>query len=389
MDTVYSLQELIARCKGRDLLAYGTGNMGQLLIPYIVEKAGLKLCGVTNSGITEEDAGFFENTNLPLRSVQAWYQQLPDACILITTIRADFQREIAFFCEKTGFRDIVCVFGTLESEVLFATLQTSIEPQRLAAFNLLLPYIDARLLNSLCYANAIRDTHWETFHEFRNCHRGRTAVIVASGPTANDYESLPGLPHIGVNAVFLNPKIKLDYYFTEDYNGKPAWYGELKKHDFVKFIGLAGYSGDAKELYRVSEDILDENENARTYFIQTGTQDINCDIEHFPVMGLGSVVFSALHFALYTKPKRILLVGCDCSRAGHFDGTAGNSSHLLESWEKAKRFIRRFYPHVEIISVNPVGLRGMFRDVYTESYLASHPELSRANCEIMDPDALR
>lgn len=389
MDTVYSLGELISRCEGRDLLAFGTGNVGRLLIPYLAEKTRLKLCGVTNSGVTEEDAGLFENTNLPVRSIEAWYKRLPAACILVTTIRSEFQREIASFCREIGFRDIVCVYETLESEVLFSDLQMSVEPRKLAVFNLLLPYIDAHLMDCMCHANAIRDTHRETFHEFRNCHRDQTVVIVASGPTVNDYEQVRGLRHIGVNGVFLNSKITLDYYFTEDYHGKPVWYDELKKYDFVKFIGLAGYSGESRELYRVSEDILDENEGARTYFIQTGSRDINCDIEHYPVMGLGSVVFSALHFALYTRLKRILLVGCDCSSGGHFDGSTGDSSFLLKSWGKAKCFISRFYPNIEIISVNPVGLREMFRDVYTESYLESHPELDRTKCEIMDPDALR
>ena len=39
---------------------------------------------------------------------------------------------------------------------------------------------------------------------------------------------------------------------------------------------------------------------------------------------------------------------------------------------------------MEIISVNPVGLKGMFHDMYTESYLDAHPEIDRERCEVLD-----
>ncbi|GHV21941.1 hypothetical protein FACS189494_08050 [Spirochaetia bacterium] len=38
-----------------------------------------------------------------------------------------------------------------------------------------------------------------------------------------------------------------------------------------------------------------------------------------------------------------------------------------EGWEIFRNFIEIFYPDVEIISVNPVGLKGMFDDIYTNS----------------------
>jgi len=48
-----------------------------------------------------------------------------------------------------------------------------------------------------------------------------------------------------------------------------------------------------------------------------------------------------------------------------------------------KKFAALHYPDTEIISVNPVGLKGMFHDMYTESYLDAHPELSRVDCELL------
>lgn len=104
-----------------------------------------------------------------------------------------------------------------------------------------------------------------------------------------------------------------------------------------------------------------------------------------------SIIFPALHFALYTRPKRVLLVGCDCSLDGHFDGTengCASDQTMVPLWIGGYRELKGFaavhYPDTEFISVNPVGLKGLFRDVYTERYLEAHPELMRSECEILD-----
>ena len=96
----------------------------------------------------------------------------------------------------------------------------------------------------------------------------------------------------------------------------------------------------------------------------------------------------ALHFALYTNPKAIYLVGCDCNLTGYFDGTAQKTaSNNIDFWmigyKKMKEFAAHFYPETEIISINPVGLKGLFRDVYTENYLDDHPEIDRSRCEVL------
>lgn len=35
----------------------------------------------------------------------------------------------------------------------------------------------------------------------------------------------------------------------------------------------------------------------------------------------------------------------------------------------SRYFAKQYYPNTEIISVNPVGLKGIFTDLYTEKYL--------------------
>ena len=37
---------------------------------------------------------------------------------------------------------------------------------------------------------------------------------------------------------------------------------------------------------------------------------------------------------------------------------------LIGKWKKLKEFADEKYPNTEIISVNPVGLKGLFKDEY-------------------------
>ncbi len=225
------------------------------------------------------------------------------------------------------------------------------------------------------------------FHEYLECEDvGMAVVKFKNGAIGTIEGTTEGLPHIGVNTTFLHPKIKLDYYFARDYSERSACYDELKNYDFVKFLGIVEWSNEGREIYQIPESIIEEN-HARRFITQPQKEFIHWDTEHYPVMGLGSIIFGALHFALFTMPKQIFLVGCDCSADGHFDGstTIDHSSVPLfvDSWNWVKTFIKRYYPKIEVISINPIGLNGVFRDVYTENYLNAHPEIARSECEIL------
>lgn len=37
-------------------------------------------------------------------------------------------------------------------------------------------------------------------------------------------------------------------------------------------------------------------------------------------------------------------------------------------YARMKMFAKQYYPDTEIFSVNPVGLKGLFKDMYTENY---------------------
>ena len=60
----------------------------------------------------------------------------------------------------------------------------------------------------------------------------------------------------------------------------------------------------------------------------------------------------------------------------------------MRGYKKFKEFIDIYYPDVEVISVNPVGLKGLFRDVYTQNFVDAHPELKKENIEIITVENL-
>ena len=70
-----------------------------------------------------------------------------------------------------------------------------------------------------------------------------------------------------------------------------------------------------------------------------------------------TTIEKALHFALYSGFKKLIIVGCDC--------TAG-ASHLLPNWKYFKFFIENYYPDVQVELINPVRLIGLFPNYKSE-----------------------
>ena len=236
-----------------------------------------------------------------------------------------------------------------------------------------------RMYENLTYLieeqNEISDVNKNAFSKYRNCYRGKDIVIVATGPTLNNYKPMQGAIHIGVNTAYKNTDIPLDFLFVQD--GRPEYLCEkfdgIEKVECTVFMGRTlkrspyEYTQFPEE-YRLSENVID-------YIIDHVWPDerIYRDICHHPVSGGLTVTFSALHFALYTYPERIFLVGCDTNSNAHFDGMVDNvapiderySIDIIKRYKLTKEFAQIYYPETEIISINPVGLKGIFRDIYS------------------------
>lgn len=218
-----------------------------------------------------------------------------------------------------------------------------------------------------------RDINTKTFDKYRNCNKEHEIVLLATGPTLNFYEPLPGVINLGVNTTVLFSKVKLDYLFVQDYFAIEKIIDKVIEYPCKKFFLTTGSLPFCLPVWLTD---LPNVEEYSCYLGPTEYRTCHYDIRKAPLGNPGrTVALSAFQFALWTYPKRIYLVGCDCNNSGHFDDIKtdfSTNNTILDGWKKLKEFQTIYYPDVEIISINPVGLKGLFKDTYTESYLAAN-----------------
>lgn len=218
--------------------------------------------------------------------------------------------------------------------------------------------------------------HEKTFTPFKNKFAGREVAVIACGPSVLQYKPLSNVINIGVNRSYKDDRIQFDYMFLQD---AQTWsrdeLDELNTYrigECTKFYGISCerlHNDFPKWLVSESDAIAADALRYRTSNIEliTGREAVfPLDISVQPLADFESVVFSALQFALWTHPKRIYLVGCDCSTSGHFYETGKHSElsdKVISGYVALKKFATAFYPDTEIVSINPVGLKGLFSDI--------------------------
>ena len=211
--------------------------------------------------------------------------------------------------------------------------------------------------------------HQKTFSKFKNIHQGQEIVLVACGPTAKDYKRIDGAIHIGVNRAFRLESIDLQYLFMQDFFAIKSYIKEANQYkpgSCTKFYGW----NDKIPVTVIPTSVAVEA-NALRYRTDWTNNKYPCQFHYFidsePFGDFMSVVFSAIQFALWTNPKTIFLVGCDCS-SGYFDGPTpyDSCSSLMQGWMQLKEFAELYYPETKILSINPVGLKGVF-DEYRQT----------------------
>ena len=253
---------------------------------------------------------------------------------------------------------------------------------------------DVRLLQIITHANAITNTHRETFTKYKNCHSGQSVALIATGSTLNFYEPKKDWIHVGVNKAVAYNRVHFDYLFFHDFVNSQA----------KEILKLMGRNKSAKKFYGIAQDIIRQDwiipesaalrDGAERYYLISQWKyppiHLTYDIANEPLSCPGSVSFAAMQFILWTNPRRIYLVGQDIT-SKYFDGSpCGPSSAviraLLLGWRETVKFAKIYYPDTEIVSINPVGLKGMFKDKYTRAYLKEHPEIEVREDDIIDED---
>ena len=234
--------------------------------------------------------------------------------------------------------------------------------------------------------------HKNTFGPYKDAFKGKKVVLIASGPTAQFYTSQKGFIYVGVNNSCLLKNVKLDYLFCQDF-----YMSEEKKKAIVnyrrglckKFFGRIPdirfdkciHSECAKHVRRVPQYLISKAEASEYYIQDEYVNSFALDIEKEPLVPCG-IVFSAMQFILHAHPKEIYLVGCDCS-SGFFykSDITFNANYQIITWKRIKEHMESLYPDIKMFSINPVGLRGLFEDIYTENYLDHYADDAKLNTE--------
>ena len=227
--------------------------------------------------------------------------------------------------------------------------------------------------------------HSQVFPQFRRIHKNQNIFLIASGVSANKIVNKtniinePNNIFIGVNRSFQigNGFFPMNYIFIQDYSGKTKEYidalNNYKPNYCIKFYGLT-----TEWKYEPERTIPESHAiKAKAYRYRTDWVNIpnfepqfTYDIATQPLGCFGSIVFPALQFALWTYPKRIYLIGCDCTTSGYAYAKDDKNflipDNIIGAYKKFKAFATKYYPDIEIISINPVGLKGIFKDIETE-----------------------
>ena len=233
-----------------------------------------------------------------------------------------------------------------------------------------------RKINRLNQTNlSTFNLHQQTFPRFKDINNGKNVYLIAPGSSAAKFNHVKSKNdvYVGVNRSFELPH-EMDFMFIQDYSGKTKEYiDKLDKYrvdECTKFYGLTtefDYETERTipEKYTKMSNVLRYRTDWAPidgYFIPQFAYDITTQ----PLGCFGSITFPALQFIMYTHPKKVYLVGCDCTTDGYaHDKNYKNyliPEHLIKAYQEFKKFANKYYPDVEIISINPVGLKGIFQD---------------------------
>lgn len=218
--------------------------------------------------------------------------------------------------------------------------------------------------------------HTKVFPKYKNINKEKEVILVATGPTLDDFMPIKNAIYIGVNKAFECSRISLDYLFLCDYNGAKKYIkkaNQYEKKTCKKFYGLYQNVMSFESMTIPESDVIEAN--AERFIVNGIDENFHYNIETRPLPPLHSTIFPAAAFALYTCPSKIYLVGCDCTPDKSFNSEQriwtnsyekeNHQRKIIEGWQKFKKFAQTYYPDTEIISINPVGLKGFFKDIYT------------------------
>ena len=228
----------------------------------------------------------------------------------------------------------------------------------------------------------------KAFTEYKDKHNGDHGVLFATGPSINKFsynviysdtgssQEKDKLIKAGVNYILQHSNIAPDlhYYFFGD-GRKQKYLSQVPEYTpkIAKFAHTLAGGRSYGHNWHISPKAAVSQYNAIPYeeAWDGGTKFVK-DIANEYIFGK-CVSLRAIQFMLYTGLQRIYLVGCDAThglggeRLQWFgdEETTGVRNESKPWWNNLRKFIDTEYPGVEVISVNPIGLKNiMHRDIY-------------------------
>lgn len=231
------------------------------------------------------------------------------------------------------------------------------------------------LLYSTIVNTRAAQVHPQTFGPYKNKHKGQDVVLICGGPSVKEFEPIDNAVYAAVNNSCQYDKVKFDYIFLQELHEVSSKNEAVNNYEYencTKFYGIIPekrLNGLYPSCRLIPQSDIDKS-NIKLFFLDDRIANTFAyDLSIEPLGDFGGTAFSAIQFLLWTNPERIYLVGADCDNSKNIFYNQKESidySAQIQYWQRLKQFADDIYPSTEIISVNPVGLKGLFKDYYTE-----------------------
>lgn len=233
-------------------------------------------------------------------------------------------------------------------------------------------------------ANAAAICNQEAFASLKNIYKGKSVVVCGAGPSLQKYIPIDGAIHVALNRALLCEKVKFDYFFADDWEGINFIQEQIVSYDCKKFMGF--HFGPSNR--RIPEAFIIDAGAKKYYtdafmFPSTTNSKLVVDIDRMAIANTHNMGIQVMQIILFMNPSKVYLAGIDASANGHFsyEGLSEKMKERLDDdlkrfvninvvkseWQEVLEFRNIYYPNTQIISINPVGLKGIFIDKYQEN----------------------
>lgn len=390
MDYIESLEKLteLLQEKGHVIFVPGFRG-GKTVIQWLELSDNLKYvgCFATLKKHCDDAIDAFFEKNLPLIHLDYLPHFRENESFIVAT-NPVFHSEIYAEMKERGFKNIFFLGTGAYDQILAEVQEIMASPQIIQKFMLNVTDKLNKLELVIEEKNEICAVNTAAFEKYRNFFRDRKVVVVGTGPTLNYYEPIRDAVHIGVNYAWRREDISFDFLFTNDRCGNNSDRDIKVEEGFDKikervFVGKRPHHVRVRASFDYPIDVEFRKNNVSRFYLEDvfpyTAQQICQDICRNSLANFSSTVFNAMHFALFTCPAELYLVGCDVSHGGHFYGGKYSISSSESLWvdrmkvgyARMKAFAEHHYLNTKIFSINPVNLKGLFTDIYTDEYKKS------------------